>query len=90
MAAILVSPPPKCESVIRDSAVTELLPVCESTPPSTPVDLSKREFEALEQYAQERGLSVDQAASELAHHEVLIRTGAVMRADARVLPFRRR
>ena len=54
------------------------------------VDLSAREFEALERYAQERGLTVDEAATELAQSETARRIGPSMQIDARVLPFRRR
>lgn len=60
------------------------------SPQTTSVDLSAREHLALERYAQEHGLTVDEAASELAHQELLIRVGALTQPGARVLPFRRR
>jgi hypothetical protein len=64
--------------------------VRDPTPKTTPVDYSAREFAALEQYAKERGLTVEQVSSELAHEQLLLRVGAPTQVSSRVLPFRRR
>ena len=60
------------------------------TSQTTPVDYSAREFAALEQYAKERGLTVEQVSSELAKAETARRIGPSIQVNARVLPFRRR
>jgi hypothetical protein len=57
---------------------------------TTPVDFSVREFAALEQYANERGLTVEQVTSELAKDETARRIGPSLQVGSRVLPFRRR
>jgi hypothetical protein len=56
---------------------------------TTPIDYSEREHAALQRYAQERGLTVEQVTRELAQSEIARRIGPSMQIDARVIPFRR-
>lgn len=56
----------------------------------TPLDLSETEFEAVEQYAQARGITVDQAATELAKQAIVSRYVRTLRKTAQVVRFERR
>lgn len=56
---------------------------------TTPIDLSEREHAALQRYAQEYGMTVEEAASQLVESEIARRLGPSMQIDARVIPLRR-
>ena len=58
-------------------------------PPHQSLDLSEAETRALEQYAQQRGITPDEAATELAR-ETIQRRYVRRRAPASVLPFKPR
>lgn len=60
------------------------------TPRNTSVDLSSSEMAAIEKYATDRGITIEQAATQLARAELSARFGRPMKAGARVVPFRRR
>jgi len=56
----------------------------------TPLDLSEAEFKAVEQYAQARGISVDEAATELARQAIVSRYVRALRRSAQVVRIDRR
>jgi hypothetical protein len=55
-----------------------------------PLDLSEAEFKAVQEYAQARGISVDQAATELARQAIVSRFVRTLRKSATVVRFERR
>lgn len=58
--------------------------------PPQPLDLSEAEFKAVQEYAQARGISVDQAATDLARQAIVSRFVRPLRKSATVVRFERR
>jgi hypothetical protein len=58
--------------------------------PPQPLDLSEAEFNAVQEYAQARGISVDQAATDLARQAIVSRFVRTLRKTATVVRFERR
>lgn len=55
-----------------------------------PLDLSEAEYKAVQEYAQGRGISVDEAATELARQAIVSRYVRTLRKAANVVRFERR